>query len=122
VAELVQRPATTGGLEYGFGLLVAQPGVAVLVEVGSGKLDAGSSLGHEHRTRCAIAEQARQEPRGPGLAHDDIDGAAFAADPRAAVRPVEALDVEGRDLVRPGGGLVEHRPERALAERHVLAS
>jgi len=31
------------------------------------------------------------------------------------------LDVEGEDLARPAGGLVEHAPQRPLAQRHVAA-
>ena len=121
VPELVQGRAAGGLREQRLGLLVAEPGAAVLVQVGRGELHPGLPLGHEHRAGLAAFEQARQQPGGAGLPDDDVDGAALAADPARAVRQVQVLDVEREHLGRPGGGLVQHPPERPLAQADVLA-
>ena len=69
----------------------------------------------------AALEQAGQEPGGAGLPDDDVDRAAFAADPGPSVGQVQVLDVEREELGRAGGGLVEHPPQGALAQVDVLA-
>ena len=118
--QLVQRGASGGLGEQGGGLLIAEPGVAVLVEVGRRELDPGLAVGDEQRAGLAALQQTGQEPRGPGLPDDGVDGAALAADLGAAVGQVEVLDVQGEHLGRAGGGLVEHAPHGALAEADVL--
>jgi len=40
---------------------------------------------------------------------------------RAAARQVQAPDIEREHLGRPGGGLVQHPPQRPLAQADVLA-
>ena len=121
VPELVQGRAAGGLLEQGLGLLVGQPGPAGGVEVGRGQLHPGLALGEEHRAGLAALEQPGQEPGRAGLPDDDVDRAAFAADPGPPVGQVQVLDVEREHLGRAGGGLVQHPPQGALAEADVLA-
>jgi hypothetical protein len=91
--ELVQGRAAGGLGEQRLGLLVAESGAPVLVQVGRGELYPRLPLGHEHRACLAAFEQARQQARCAGLPDDDVDGTALAADPRAAVGQVQVLDV-----------------------------
>ncbi len=57
-------------------------------------------------------QQPRQQPRGPGLPRDRIPRPALAGHPGAPVRHIQVRDVEHRQLVGTGGGLVEHRPQK----------
>jgi hypothetical protein len=56
-----------------------------------------------------------------GVSVHPFDGAARGTDGGAAVLRVEVFDVEGEDLGDTGGGLVEHPPQRLLAQRDVAA-
>jgi hypothetical protein len=47
---------------------------------------------------------------------DVLDGTALGGDAGPPELRVEVLDVEGEDLLRPGGGLVEHPPQDPLAQ------
>ena len=61
------------------------------------------------RAGLAALQQPRQQPGGAGLPDDDVDRAALAADPGAAVGQVQVPDVEREDLGRPCSGLVQLR-------------
>ena len=47
---------------------------------------------------------------------DVLDCATLGGDAGPPELRVEVLDVEGEDLLRPGGGLVEHPPQDPLAQ------
>ncbi len=53
-----------------------------------------------------------QQVRGPGVPVDELGVAALGADGRPALLEVGVFDVEGEDLAGPGGGLVQHPPQR----------
>ena len=112
--------ATGADAPRGFSYTVREI-AAALVEVGRGQRHPGPPLGDEHRAGLAALQQPGQQAGGAGLPHDHVDRAALAADAGAPVGQVEVVGVERQDLGRPGRGLVEHPPERPLAQRDVLA-
>ncbi|MBE1562168.1 hypothetical protein H4W81_004947 [Nonomuraea africana] len=122
VAQLVQsvRPAgqaSGGGLEEFGGAPVGQPGLTgSRVEVAGRQFDAGAAAGEEERPGAAAVQQSGQEPGGGGAPDDDVDGAALAPYPGAAVAQVEVTGVEGQDLLGAGGALVQQPEQGALAQ------
>lgn len=123
VPELVQRPRPTRqvtrrrGEQFG-GATVGQSSFPRAgVEVAGGQRHTCLPVGEEQRPAAAVAEEAGQEPSGAGATDDDVRGAALAADSGTAVVDVELVDVEGKDFLGAGGGLVQHPPQRALAQR-----
>ncbi len=72
------------------------------------------------RPRSSV-QQVGQKPGRAGLPDDDVDRAALAPLPWRAGWEVQVPDVEREHLGRPGGSLVQHPPQRPLAQADVLA-
>jgi hypothetical protein len=110
------------GEEVG-GAAVGEPGpAAVVVQVNGGHRSGGLSVGQEHRPVVAAGEQAGQELGGAGLPEHPIGGSTLGAHPGPFVSQVHVGDVEGENLARPGGGLVEQSPQGLLSQPDVAGA
>ena len=117
-----KRPAAGVLGEQCGGAAVGQPRVAGHgADVDGGRARRRGAVGQEHRAAPAAGEQSRQQPRGARGEVDELEVAAFGADPGSLVGHVEVLDVEGEDLAGARRGFVEQSPERLLAQRHAVA-
>ena len=95
----------------------------------AGRWSAGGSwfaVGEEQRSAGAARavgkpQQPWEEVGGAGAPVHPFGLAAFGADGRSAVGEVELLDVEREDLGGARGGLIQHPPQRLLAQRDLAA-
>lgn len=120
------------------GLIVGQPGQAgvgapvALTQVLAGP---GSAVGEEDWPAGAVADEAGQQPGGARVPVDVLEDVFVVGDPaaagagfgalglhrRGAAREVEVFDVELEQFLGAGAGLVQHPPQRLLAQVDLAA-
>lgn len=122
VPELVQGLSAGVLREQCSGAAIRQPHVSGGgADVDGGRAWRRGAVGQEHRAAPATGQESWEQPRGARGEVDELEVAAFGADPGALVGDVEVLDVEREDLAGAAGGLVEQPSERLLAQRHAVA-
>ncbi|MEU8324314.1 hypothetical protein AB0C33_38665 [Nonomuraea sp. NPDC048881] len=113
MSQLVQRvrfagQVVGGGLEEFGGAPVGQPGLAGGgVEAARRQFGADAAAGQEQRAGAAAVQEAGQQAGVGGAPDDDVDGAALAPDPGAAV----AQALIARPTASAGRDVAVHRSD-----------
>ena len=121
MAQLMQRPPGARVEQLGRPP-VRQPGPpASRVHIQAGDRAGRPAGGEKHRSRGPTRQQAGEQLRRPGLPEHPLDRPTLAANPRPPVGQIQVLHVQGQQLIRASGGLIQQPPQGSLAQREIPA-